>query len=208
MKKTFAAVLLSLAFVLVACGNGNSQSGSSEQPSSLHPAGSQAGVASTSEAVSLDAAEAADNAEEAATRNATPADSDYVGSSDTHVSNTYITIDIPEVYNQLFEYSSHSLEEGGEAISFYEAADYEDGNGGTLFSINTYPQTYNYSYLPHYEDLGTLTATDGTVWYLVLVYPTETNYTKDHEGTYNYLIDNVDALTDGISAEDGYTLTK
>lgn len=208
MKKTFVAALVSLAFLLGACGYGNSQSESSEQSSNLHPSGSQAGVASTSETVSVNTAGAADNAEEAATRNATPADSDYVGSNDAHVSNTYITIEIPDVYKQLFDYSSHSLEEGGEAISFYEAADYEDGNGGTLFSINTYPQTYNYSYLPHYEDLGTLTATDGTVWYLVLVYPTETNYTKDHEGTYNYLIDNVEALTDGISAEDGYTLTK
>lgn len=208
MKKTFIAILISLTFVLGACGSGNTSSENSKPSAEAVPTGAQPGTASTSEAVSLDTVGTADNAEEGTTRNAEPADSDYVGSGDTHVRNTYISVEIPETYQKLIEYSTHSLEEGGEAISFYEAADYEDGNGGTLFSINTYPQTYNYSYLPHYEDLGTLTATDGTIWYLVLVYPTETNYTRDHEGTYNYLIDHVDDLENGISAEDGYTLTK
>lgn len=125
--------------------------------------------------------------------------------TDTSISTKYFTVTVPGDWSGLYEYTESDLDSGAYELTFYEASDYESSGAGTLFSIVVFPDGVDYSYYPSYQDRGTLTASDGTVYHVITVNPTDVQFSEANQSTYEQMQNEEDTVASGITAADGYT---
>lgn len=126
-------------------------------------------------------------------------------STETSVSTKFFSVTIPSDWSGLYEYTESDLDGGAYQLTFYEASDYESMGAGELFSIEVFPDGVDYSYYPSYEDVGTLTASDGTVYHVITVNPTDVQFSEDNQSTYEQMQGEESTVASGITAADGYT---
>lgn len=126
-------------------------------------------------------------------------------STETSISTKYFTVTVPDDWSGLYEYTESDLDSGAYQLTFYEASDYESNGAGTVFSIEVFPDGVDYSYYPNYSDVGTLTASDGTVYHVITVNPSDVQFSEANQSTYEQMQGEESTVASSISAADGYT---
>lgn len=91
------------------------------------------------------------------------------------------------------------------ALSFYEPNSREAGTGGWLFSLLAIPTDLDYTEYPDYQLVGTLTTEDGFVENLVVLYPTDVEFTEEYAELFSSLTDQIPDIIATIAPTEGYT---
>ena len=71
---------------------------------------------------------------------------------------------------------TYEAETDGNVFRLYDSAEKEAGFGGAVFSLSAYAEPDEYAGWPGAEKVGELTAADGTLYDVVLTYPTEVQW--------------------------------
>ena len=181
-RKWILAMLLICAVALSACGKKKAE------PAEDAPV--------EEAAVEEEAAEEEAAAEEAAAEEA-PAEEEF----DPNPANKIFSITIPDEFAGKVEY-----EIADDSISVYDKESKDGGFGGHTFTIRACDDMSQYGFID--KKIGELTAGDGTVYDMVLAYPTDVQY--DIEGnngqapeTFAKLYDSAAEIAKGIESVDG-----
>jgi hypothetical protein len=87
-------------------------------------------------------------------------------------------------------------------ISLCEKQSYDDGSGGVIFELALAPDGTDYSYLPSYQLLGTLTAS-GQSYTVIAIYPTDVEYSADAMSDYTDMTGDITAILSSFRAASG-----
>lgn len=131
---------------------------------------------------------------------ATPTDYIKLSSSDDNkqgnvIKTDYYSIKIPE----LWKYYGYEIMNN--TLSVHESYSYDEIQGGHLFSISLFPESEDFSYLPAYDILGTLNTPEG-LFNVVVIYPTDVQFTDDTARLYMSMANDVDSVIDSITFSD------
>ncbi len=122
----------------------------------------------------------------------------------------YYEITVPE--DHLDSYVVRAVEDEDSsrihALEFYEAEDYEEFGGGYLYSVCLYDRTADYSFLPNYKELGTLMTENGTLYNLVIEYPSDVQFTQDTDELYHSMLDEEKKILKSLKPDRGNTFTE
>ncbi len=116
------------------------------------------------------------------------------------ISNKYIKLSLPESWGDDGEAVA-----SGNSIDVYERADRANGSGGHLFSVSIYDDD-EYEELPDYDLVGEIENKDGKKKYVVVVYPTDVQFSSSNRDKYDKMIDDADAVIKSITGTDDWKL--
>jgi len=91
----------------------------------------------------------------------------------------HFTVNLPESWREDCIVTHYEMDFTYSA-TFCEKNSYNDGYGGTLFSIYADSVGEDYSYFPNYEVLGALVKDGYVHWTLVVLYPTDVQFSPEN----------------------------
>ncbi len=124
------------------------------------------------------------------------------------VNTPFFTIYLPKDHAD--DYAIESFEDAGDlvySLSLSERVEYNRTNAGFLYSINIYTATTDFTYLPSYTELGTLTKSDGTLYNVIREYPSDVQFSQDTREMYTTLAKEEESVLQTLTAKKGYTFT-
>ena len=83
------------------------------------------------------------------------------------ISNDYFSIELPDYWKEHYVYETIN-DELGFAIVLYESTSYQSEYGGHLMTISLYASEEDYSFLPSYEKIGTLSEFENTYHVIII----------------------------------------
>ena len=157
-----------------------------------------------------------DNLEIKSTGAVTPADEqqEQKQNEDEIIDTKLYRVVIPNAWVENVDSITDSTIESGYALRFYDKASNETGYGGYLFGIEVFPENEDYSFYPEFEYLGIITDSSGNRFNIIVVEPSDVQFTNDtadiYKGLITYKQDVIDSLTpnDGVSFVKGAAMTE
>jgi len=126
--------------------------------------------------------------------------------ADHPIKTRYYTVTIPADWFSNCEWEIFPTdEEGPDALVLYELSSYKTEYGGHLFTILLIPHGEDYSYYPAYEWVGVLETPEGDLD-IVVLYPTDVQFSEDTADTYNRMVQDVDDVIYSLQPNDGIGL--
>lgn len=123
----------------------------------------------------------------------------------------YYTIEVPNSWNEDSFYKITDGELYSYTLSFYDKASYEETDGGWLFSIRLEPEFENYSgygSYGSYDILGSLEVYRIGSYNIVVLYPTDVQYSDKTAENYREMSGSISDILDTISFKDECTFSK
>ena len=122
------------------------------------------------------------------------------------VETKYYTVTLPESWGESCVYEVFPAdEEGPDALVLYEKESHNTEYGGHLCTILLIPHGEDYSYYPAYEWVGVLETPEGDLD-IVVLYPTDVQFSEDTADAYNRLVQNVADAINSLRPRDGIGL--
>lgn len=125
------------------------------------------------------------------------------------VTNPYFSLRLPESWLELAivkQTTGHLENETVNTLSFYERVSHPT-SGGHVFTLGLWAEEADYTYLPHYRLLGTLTDSRGTQWKLVVMYPTDVQFEPQAAETYTQMSSQEDRILQTLTPAPGCSFT-
>lgn len=192
MKKLWICILMiSILFCFWGCGNGKkSLSVDKEKSTETQLPDAEGEDAQTDDSTSNEA-------------NQTDASGENESAAALTIETTYCSLTIPEEWRDRFSYEVTDEEDGSYYVGLYENTSHEimDG-GGWLFSVALLTSAVDYTNFPDYEVLGSVQTNDGKAFNVVVLYPTDVQFSEETATAYVSLLDHMDAVIASISYQD------
>ncbi len=123
------------------------------------------------------------------------------------VTTEYYTMTIPPAWTGHFEANKlDGAYDSGYVLQVVNTESKDAGYGGEIFSFALIPQGEDYSYLPSYDELGTMTTPDG-VFSVVVTYPTDVQTGDVWQEFYNIFYGDKNSAISSVLPVDGVTWT-
>lgn len=113
---------------------------------------------------------------------------------DIVIDTEYYTLSTPSSWEDDCFYEITDGESYSYNLSFYDKASYDAINGGWLFSIKLLTEFEDYSVYPNYDVLGSLEVYRIGLYNIVVIYPTDVQYSEETAWNYNQLSAQIPSL--------------
>jgi len=120
----------------------------------------------------------------------------------------YYTLKIPANWNDDCVYKIVNGESYDYTLSFYNKADYEQIEGGHLFSIHLLTEFEDYTVYPDYDVLGSLEVYKIGSYNIIVTYPTDVQFSNETVEKYNEMTASIPDVLDTISFKDECIFSK
>ena len=100
-------------------------------------------------------------------------------------------------------YTSQEEKDGGHILNIYEKESYFDTGTGLLWSVRLFPEGEDFTGYLNHTVYGILEA-DGRSYYVVVLTPTEEQYTKNAKDTYNKMFSQLESIMDTLEPKNSY----
>lgn len=126
----------------------------------------------------------------------------------TLIDTEYYTLEIPKSWDGKYGY--HVVDREDHTYTFWisEQMSYEDIGGGDLFSILLLPGGEDYTYYPSYDVLGSFTSEEIGSFNIVVLYPTDVQFSDRGQQTYQEMTAGIESVLDSISFKEGYAYSE
>lgn len=116
----------------------------------------------------------------------------------------YYTITLPGDWNG--KYICNDIEDNvSSCLAFYEKESADTEYGGHLFTVMLLPESEDYTQYPSYDYMGVLKTPEGD-FNMVVLYPTDVQFSEDTSKAYNNLVSGVEQAVKTIKAAEGAEL--
>lgn len=123
-----------------------------------------------------------ENSESVETEN-NESDTENADNSLIKVSTNFFSVFVPKTWENDYIYEIRSHEHGSYSLSFRDKASFSQ-EGGWLFNIEVVPLNNNYKDNPSYEELGSITTSDGKEYNLIITEPTDVQFSDETAKSY------------------------
>ena len=112
------------------------------------------------------------------------------------IDTTYYQIIIPESWQGQVVCQSVVGSDNVEYLDFYHVTSLNEGMGGFLFSIGLFDDVFNIENLPAFEVLGTISVPPSEIYTVVVMYPTDVQFSDSTANDYYSLQDDIPSVLD------------
>ena len=130
-----------------------------------------------------------------------PAKIDTLQSPEDYIQTDYYRLSVPGNWLMDCVYTSQALKDGGHVLDIYEKQGYED-NMGLLWSVRLFPEGEDFTSFPSHTAYGIL-KTDNQTYYVVVLTPTDVQYTEETKDQYNKMFAQLGSIMDSLEPKDG-----
>lgn len=124
------------------------------------------------------------------------------------VDTEYYTLEIPASWEDECFYEINEGENWNYTLAFYEKESYDAGCGGHLFSIKLFTEFEEYSYLPEYEVLGSLTVYRIGAYNVIITYPSDIQFSEKTVEKYSDISKEISSVLTSISFKEECSFSK
>lgn len=107
----------------------------------------------------------------------------------------YYHLSVPDNWLLNCVYTSQEQKDGGHILDIYEKASYFDNYGGLLWSVRLFPEGEDFTKYPNHTLYGIL-ETESESFYVVVLTPTEEQYTKETKAQYSKMFSQLSSIMD------------
>lgn len=116
----------------------------------------------------------------------------------------YFSVTLPQSWMEKVSYDCYlGKEDGCYNVAFSQRAGQSVGHGGKLMTLMVLPEDYDYTVFPSYEFLGSLKVEGTGNFILVVLYPTDVQFSEGDEEEYRALFEETGAVIDSITLSSG-----
>lgn len=127
----------------------------------------------------------------------------------TLIDTEYYTLEVPKSWDGKYCYHVSDREDNTYSFEISEKISYGDlGGGGSLFSVLLIPGGEDYTYYPSYDILGSFTSDEIGSFNIVVLYPTDVQFSEQGRQTYQEMTDGMEDVLDSISFKEGYVYSE
>ena len=131
-----------------------------------------------------------------------PTEIDTLQSSEDCIQTDYYRLSVPDSWLMDCVYTTQELKDGGHILDIYEKEAYYKG-GGLLWSVRLFPEGEDFTSYPNHTAYGIL-QTESQSYYVVVLTPTDAQYTEDTKVQYNEMFSQLGSIMDTLEPKDGY----
>ena len=120
------------------------------------------------------------------------------GEYNNRIATTLFSVMTPEYWSEYAVIDAQS-----NRIRFQEKTSYQAGFGGHVFTLRLFAEGEDFQQFPSFRLLGHLTDTEGSLWYMVVLYPTDVQFDPHGESLYNKMNGEVESVIGTITPAPG-----
>lgn len=111
------------------------------------------------------------------------------------------TLTLPSAWENAYATKYKMRANGMVTISFYQTASHDYGYGdGILFGIAFYSIDEDYTDVPNYDLIGTYTFNDGSSYNVLVIYPSEVQYSQETQADYETMAQFIPSIVSTFTA--------